>query len=462
MIDTSRPRRINTADQDAAQRPAWGKHTDMLNNRLLRAGLLGTTLLAGGLSASGALAAAFQLRENSAYQLGMAFAGSGSSANTPQTVFENPAGMTQLQGLQVQSGGSIIVPSFVFKGTATNAFGRPVSGESDRDGGDFALVPHIHATYGIMPGLTVGLSITNPYGLATYYGPNFVGRYQADKTDLKTFNINPAIAYQVTNWLSLGAGVSALYGRAQFASALNSSTIGTQALGRPVALQDGYFRLKGDDVSVGWNVGALFQPGPQTNIGLAYRSRVNLQLDGSADFFVPAPLSANPRFRNSAANAKLTLPDTATISITQGIGPRLTVSADVTWTNWSQFKNLAAYRTDGALLINTPQRYDNSYFAALGASYKLTDKLEARVGTAYDKSPVSNDYRTARVPDASRWWLAVGASYQVLPGIKLDVGYAHLFVNEAKIREVSTTNDVLLGKFKSSVDIISFGTRASF
>lgn len=88
------------------------------------------------LAATGhAHAAAFQLREDSAVGLGTAFAGSGSAANTPATVFNNPAGVTQLPGLQVALGGSLIVPSAVFRGSAVNAFGRPISGVDNADAG---------------------------------------------------------------------------------------------------------------------------------------------------------------------------------------------------------------------------------------------------------------------------------------------------------------------------------------
>ena len=376
-------------------------------------------------------------------------------------MFDNPAGMTQLPGLQIQLGSSVIVPSLTFSGTSRNAFGQTNSGFDNRDGGNAALVPHAFITYKIGD-LSIGLGLTSPYGLATTYGPNFIGRYQADKTELKTLNINPSIAYQVLPWLSLGAGFSAQYGRAEFTSALNGPALGFQATGKVLPLSDGYFRLRGDDWAFGWNVGALIQPGPQTNIGIAYRSRVQQEFKGTADFIVPAPLNASPRFRNSGGSAKLVLPDTATISITQGLGPNWTLYGEVTWTNWSQFKNLNAFRDDGTLLSSTPQRYDNSYFAALGASYKVNEDITLRGGTAFDKSPVSNAYRTARVPDQDRFWLAAGISYQILPGTILDVGYAHVFVKDSRIREVSSTGDVLTGNYKNSIDIVSVGTRLKF
>jgi long-chain fatty acid transport protein len=75
---------------------------------------------------------------------------------------------------------------------------------------------------------------------------------------------------------------------------------------------------------------------------------------------------------------------------------------------------------------------------------------------------VSNVYRTARVPDQDRTWLAIGASYRVLPSVTVDGGYAHAFVLDSRIRETSPTGDVLTGRYSNMVDIFSIGTRTQF
>ena len=411
---------------------------------------------------SSAHAAAFQLKENTAQGLGTAFAGVGSMANSPATVFNNPAGMTQLPGLQISLGGSLIAPSFTFKGTATNAFGQPITGDTNRDGGHSAVIPQGYATYQITPDLSVGVAVTSPFGLSTYYGPGFAGRYQADKTELQTINVNPAVAYRVRPWLSLGAGFSAEHATAEFATATNSRTISALVFGRPLPLRDGLFRLRGDDWSFGYDFGALIQPTPTTNVGLTYRSRIQHDLSGNVSFDAPFPLSLSPAFRSGAGTAKLVLPDTAAVSLTQRVSPLWTAYADVDWTNWSQFKNLNTFRSDGTPLSSTPERYRNTVFVSVGASYQATEKLAVRAGTAFDKTPTTDRYRTARVPDGNRYWLAIGASYRVVPRTTVDFGYAHVFVDGSKIRETSATADVLNGSYDSKIDIFSIGTRTAF
>jgi long-chain fatty acid transport protein len=253
-----------------------------------------------------------------------------------------------------------------------------------------------------------------------------------------------------------------MYARAVFSSAINSSAAAFAATGRLLPLPDGYFRLGGDDWAFGYNFGVLIQPGPNTNIGLTYRSRVQQDFTGTADYIVPAPLNLSSRFRSSSATAKLVLPDTAGISITHRLNADWTLYGDFNWTNWSQFRDLRAFRTDGTLLTSTPQRYRNSFFISIGAAQRLNDKLTLRFGTAFDKTPVIDLYRTARVPDEDRVWLAAGLSYKVVENITLDAGYAHIFVNDSRIRETSATGDVLTGKYRNSVDIISLGARARF
>lgn len=408
-----------------------------------------------------ALAAAFQLRENTAAGLGTSFAGVGSAAETPDTAFNNPAGMVRLPGLQVYLGGSIIIPSATFRGTATNGLGGPVSGETRRDAGEPAVVPFGHVTYRVTPDLSVGLALTSPFGLATYHGPGWAGRYLADKSDLRTIDFNPAVAYRIAPWLSVGAGLSVQTARAVFSTAINSRAFLPAAL-RGRQLPDGLFNLRGDDVSVGYNVGVLIEPRAGTRIGLTYRSRIQHDFEGEATFDVPAPLNANPNFRRSRAGAKLVLPDTAGISVTQEFDARWTGYLDLTWTNWSRFRSLSAYRRTGEAVADVAQNYRDSFFVAVGASYRANDWLTLRAGTAFDKTPVRDAFRTARVPDEDRYWLSVGASARLAPNTVLDAGYAHLFLPDARIDERSRTGDVLRGSYETGIDILTVGLRSTF
>jgi len=135
---------------------------------------------------------------------------------------------------------------------------------------------------------------------------------------------------------------------------------------------------------------------------------------------------------------------------------------DLTWTDWSLFKSLQINRNDGTVLSTIPEDYHNTITVAIGASYAVTSKLTLRAGTAFDQSPDSSDTFNASAPDADRYWLSIGGSYQVLPNTAIDVGYAHIFLNSASIHQTSSTGDVLTGSYDSHVDLFSASTRLQF
>ncbi len=89
----------------------------------------------------------------------------------------------------------------------------------------------------------------------------------------------------------------------------------------------------------------------------------------------------------------------------------------------------------------------------LGVTYAARDTLTLRAGVAYDKSPVKDKFRTVRVPDSDRVWLAVGAGYRLSESLSVDIGYAHLFVSDAPINIGSATEGFVRGEFNNRVDI---------
>ena len=110
----------------------------------------------------------------------------------------------------------------------------------------------------------------------------------ASNSRLKTVNINPALAWRPTDWLSLGVGFQAQYADGELTNAIDFGTIGASPqVGIPGAVpggQDGFARLEGNDWAYGWNAGVLVEPIKGTRLGVAYRSEIDHELDGDVDF----------------------------------------------------------------------------------------------------------------------------------------------------------------------------------
>jgi len=398
---------------------------------------------------SPAFGAGFQLKEQSAEGQGNAFAGSTAKAYDLSTIFFNPAGMTRLSGHQAGVVVSYISPraEFTASGSPTIGGGAPLSGSRTDQAGEDAVVPAFYAFWDYNPDLKFGLAVNTPWGLMTEYSDQWVGRYHAIKSDLKTVNVAPSVAYQINEQLSVGAGIQIQYADAELTNAVPVTLI----VGVPSA--DGKATLKGDDWGFGANVGLLYEFSPQTRVGLNYRSRVSHEIKGDIDFS-GVPVS-DARFADTGAKADLITPDIVSVGMYHEISPQWAVMADVSWTNWSTFDELRVKRANGADDIVTQENWDDSWFFAVGATYRPSESWALRTGIAYDKSPVPDEFRTPRIPDEDRYWISFGASYSFAQRFVFDIGYTHIFVDDASLNLTSPTAGNVSGSYENSVDIIA-------
>lgn len=432
--------------------------------------LLGLFLLLAG--SSTVYASGFALIEQSVSGLGNAFSGGAASAEDATTIFFNPAGMTRIEGQQVSTALHVIVPSAKFKAsTATNAAGNSLGTNNSGDGGKTGVAPNFYYTNQLNEKLAIGIGINAPFGLSTEYDKDWVGRYHAVESDVMTVNINPALAYKVNEKLSIGAGLNAQYIEATLSSMADVGLTLPGNVSSP--LTDVLVENNADDWSFGYNLGLLYEFNEATRIGFAYRSEIKHKLKGDTTTQLPAALAASPTvqaaFANQGVNGKITLPASASLSIFHQVTDKLALMADVTWTEWSSFKELTL-NFEGALGIGgnssttTTENWDDTWRYSAGATYQATEELALRTGIAFDETPISDEYRTPRIPGEDRLWLAIGAGYKITENFILDVAYTHLFVSDSKMQkttDLTNPNDEdnsrgnVIGEFENSVDIAS-------
>ncbi len=408
------------------------------------------------ISTGSALGAGFALVEQSVAGLGNAFAGGAAGAEDASTIFFNPAGLTRLEGQhQLLTGAHIIMPYVKFHNDrSTHVTGAPLSGDDGDNGGETRVIPNLYYSRKVTDRFSVGIGVNSPFGLATKYDKEWVGRYHAVESDMLTININPSLAYKVTDQLSIGAGFNVQYLHAKLSNAVDFGTIGA-SLHVPGLLpqqNDGFVSLKGDSWGVGYNLGLLYEFNKTTRMGVAYRSAIDQDLEGKADFEnVPAALQST--FRDTDIKADITLPDSLSVSFFHQVNPQWAVMADFTWTDWKHFQDLTVQFDSGLPASITNENWQDSYRYSLGATYVPDKKWTFRVGTAYDRSAIPDkEHRTPRIPDSDRIWAALGLSYKISDMAGVDLGYAHLFVNDPEIDKTPTGNDKLRGGLKGSFD----------
>jgi long-chain fatty acid transport protein len=202
---------------------------------------------------------------------------------------------------------------------------------------------------------------------------------------------------------------------------------------------------------------------------LSYRSSIDYTLEGGVRFrpatatnaigagIIASVSAPGATLATGPATVDLKLPDIATASLYHRIG-QVELMADVAWTGWSSIQDLRIVRDSGQVLSVTPERWEDTWRYAVGATYQLNEQWKLRGGVAYDETNVPDSTRTARLPDSDRTWLAIGAQWNPGNSWVVDVGYAHLFAKDASMNQDdgnAVARGFLIGEQESTVDIVS-------
>jgi len=431
--------------------------------------VLGASLL---LAATTAFAAGFALQEQSGRGLGQAFAGVTTGLGDGSSIFYNPGAMTLIDDPTLSFTGNIITTATDFDDRgSTDGAGNPLAGGDGPDPGATSFVGNLYAVYPINQDIRAGFGINTPFGLATEYNDQWVGRYQAVKSELVTINLNPAVSYDLSDQISIGGGVTAMYADATLTNAVDFGTIGVSQLGVPTASTlgllpqqaDGFADVEGDDWGVGFNLGVLLRPFDGTRLGIGYRSKVDLNLTGDADFTVPANaqvLTSTGSFIDTTANARVSLPETLSFGFSQEITDDFILVGEAQWNRWSRVNEIRisfdSAQADSVETLN----YEDNWRFALGGNY-LMEEFVLRGGISYEQTPVSKGFRTARIPDADRWWFTAGVGWEVVEDIVLDVSYAWVHAINADVDRTGSTGDTLVGSYQGNVNIVAVEVTAA-
>lgn len=391
-----------------------------------------------GLASASALAGGFQLSEENVSGLGNAYAGASALPEDASVGFWNPAGLTYLKQKQVVASGAVInLNNDVRIPQASNILllGAPTpvatSGNNREEAGGWFLIPAVHFAFPVYcDKMAVGIGFTAPFGLTTSYSSSARNRYFATHSHLAAFNIGPTIAYQINPNISIGGGIDFQY----------LSVTLKQKL--PTVAGDAEYKNEADNWGFGWNIGAMFCFDTGTTLGLSYRSRVHHELSGDA--YVKGPAILGPFSNVGGVSGRITLPDYASVSLVQRINQQWAFLASYYYTNWETIDKVTLDYTEGLKRVNFPSGvtldldFQNTSKVAVAFNYCPNDCWKLRFGAAYDQTNVrSPSTRSFRLPDNDRIWLALGGQYQINRCVKVDLGYAHLIVKDAKIHSVS-------------------------
>ena len=382
--------------------------------------LVGLSLLLAAFPAS-VQATGFRLMDQSASAAGQSSAFT-AQADDPSAVYYNPAGMTQLRGVQTSIGAIFLGGSTSF----TSPSGTTANGNF---GNSFATPPpiNIYITANLkdlgftqLGNLSVGLGALSPFGTVYQYPQN--GPFASAVTSelLQLIDIKPTLAYKLNDQLSFGLGAdiytfSGLYGEGQYEYHLSNPGLAGLGVSSPQ-------ELSGKDTAAGFNASLLYTPfrnaegKPLVNIGFIYRSQATLHLDGQ--------LQGNGAFVGNTG-ITVVLPQVYTTGI--ALWPvrdqehEWKLELDVDYTGWKSLRNTDIHVTSGPLSGQTlpyPRKWASTYTIMVGTEYKwlkpeiLPDwEVALRGGYWHSQTPVPDSTFVPTVPDSDNHSISIGLGF---------------------------------------------------
>ncbi len=395
--------------------------------------LAGTLGVAAVLAAQSAFGAGFGIYEGSARGNAM---GTGVTADpaSPSVLYNNAAGMTELEGTQMEAGATLIRPHQTVYTTT------PAGSVENKADSKWWTPPNAYVTHQFNDKVWTGLGIFSRYGLGVEYDDDWMGRYNVQEATIQSIDVNPSVAFKVLDSLSLAAGLRAEWFEFELSKALPTRT--------PFVDPDLQFHMKGDSWGIGYNLGAYYEATDWLAFGLAYDSEIEQEVEGSYDV-------NHPVLSGGDGSGDVTTPGILRFGTSVKATDKLTIDAGIVCTMWSSYDELAI-DFDPALLGQYPDSvtekdWDDAFRYQLGVEYALNEEWALRAGYVYDETPDPDAHVDYIVPGNDRNLISLGVGYKK-GDFFCDLFYTYLMIEDRDIsisaERAAEKDGVLPGKFE--------------
>lgn len=403
------------------------------------------TILASALCTAGltepAWAGGISLYEIASADVGLASAGYAARAQDASTLFTNPAGMSRLTDAQFTGGLQLLYGSVEF--SVDPADTSPLL-RDDGDGGNAIGALPAASAFFVQPlseRVAIGLGTFSYFGLMQDYDDGWAGRYYVQDGALLGMSLMPGVSVRLTDWLSVGAGLNAMFGY-----------FDTDVAVRTGAPADGQLSLKDETWGFGANAGILVELGEGTRLGVTYLSPVELDFAATPRFSNLGPLAGRPVFDSPGKlDLGVTVPQSVMFSVSQQINPCWTLLANVGWQNWDQFGKVeVGVDSSTPTTLTTDLQYQDTWHVALGAQYTPAKAWRFSTGVAYDSSAVGDEHRTFSNPMGESYRFGVGAQWHIRETLNLGAAYEFLWAGDMSVDQNSTFRGRVTGAYEDA------------
>ncbi|MFV0443140.1 MAG: OmpP1/FadL family transporter [Planctomycetaceae bacterium] len=229
----------------------------------------------------------------------------------------------------------------------------------------------------------------------------------------------PGFAWKVTDRLAIGGTLGLGYSQIEL-----EGPYVLQSAGLPTVM-----KTRADGFAVVGSLGLQFQATDTTTLGLTWQSESRFGLDG--DTFV----GLGPGFAaNYDADLRIKWPRSIAFGVRQQLADYHTVSADVTWLNWSESFDTASLHLSSptmplfppAVVEHIPLQWQDTVSMRLGYEYDLGSQETLRLGYVYTPNPIPAATLSPFIQSIMEHGFSCGYGFPVL-GCEIDISYMFTF-----------------------------------
>jgi long-chain fatty acid transport protein len=322
----------------------------------------------------------------------------------------------------------------------------------------------IYAVLPVVPDkLSFGFGISTPFGLGTPYPKNMpVGlRYNlAYEAKLLAVDFTPAVAFRVTDTLTMAAGLDIVYSQLTLGRIYPWSAWGG---GDP----DGEIQMKGDGWGLGGYLGANWEFAPGHRLAFIGRLPIRISYSGSAETVgMPtgnAGLNAAGATSTSRFGSEMTFPGSIAIGYGVDLTERLTLGFDFQWTDNSSHDDIPLDLGNNQPLFfgqtAAPLGWKDSIDLGMGASYKLDNAWMLRCGYLFSENSQPETNYLPSAPGNDRHVFGVGVGWK---GATRSVDLAYAFVYNPTRTIGSAATPAFNGNYKHQWHVVSLSITQRF
>lgn len=416
----------------------------------------------------GARAEGYQVNLQSARQTGMGHVGTALKLGA-ESMFFNPAGVSFMNSrFDVSFGATAVMATVDYRNNSlTASTDNPTS-----------TPLFFQAAYKISDKFAAGLSVTTPYGSTLEWGDEWYGAALVQKISLQSFNVQPTVSYRVTDKLSVGAGMMINFGDVS----LSKAVIPSNTFASTVGMEHGAASINIDGTAgaqYGFNLGVMYDFSSRFTMGLSYRSKVNLEVDGGSVSYtygegaeqvlaaVGAALGASvlPAYDESTFSSSMPMPANLTLGAAYRVNDKLLLSADLQRVFWSAYESLDITFDYNGDVTKSTKDYDDTIIIRLGAEYNVCDCLDVRAGVYFDESPVQSAHYSPETPGMDKYGFSAGVTIRPTSFMAIDLSCLYIYGTERYGEETYSSmgqSVTFSGNYTSNAFAPSLGVRFIF